>query len=409
MLIKLNYTNIKSVCQAFRAVNEIVNTPSITSISALTSAATAGSWASDVLQWFDPATSYIYRTKDTTGVTAHMCRLSGITGNYAFDWMVEFPTYDASSTKQYQRIYCSATAANTIYEQFGNSINTTIGVSQWPITQSSSPAAAAGTAISFTGTNMTTARIVSNTSNALTTLWVYITPYSMVWCMVFNNGTFQPSGWFGTNSAYSAANSTYGGPCIYSQYKRYDYWNTNANGVLPFIYTNPNNNSMNFLSATSELGPVNTNSATSTECPFYFFNYINAVPGTGTSFPLSYATRAAFGIGTRYSDTTALSSSSSSSTNATDPCYGAVLNTATVQTRIPSTDLLTKGFSILPITVRNANFNILGGSVSDVGDFYLFNGDYFPGDEFAYGGRTYVIFPVGLGYTTRLGLAIPKE
>ena len=52
---------------------------------------------------------------------------------------------------------------------------------------------------------------------------------------------------------------------------------------------------------------------------------------------------------------------------------------------------------------------MLGGNISDIGDFYLFNGDYFPGDEFSYNNRTYVIFPVGLGYTTRLGLAIPKE
>lgn len=407
MLIKLNYNTNKTVAQAFRAVNEIINTTSITSASALSTTATNAGWGTDILTGFDVATSYIYRTKDTTGVVSHMARSAIASGSYAFDMMIEYPTYDNSAVKQYQRIYSTSTTSNLVIEQYGATISNPINSTVWSPSIATSTTTSQGTVINFTGTP-STVRTLLNTTSTLTTLWVYITPTSMVWCAVLNNGTFQPSGWYGTNSSYSTI-SAFSGPHIYSQYKRYDYWNTVSTNILPFIYMNSNSATNGFLTNIGDLGIVNTNSTSTVECPFMAFNYINAVPGTGTTFPVVYAPRMALGIGTRYSDTFALTGSNSSAVNPTDPCYGAVINTSTVQTRIPSTDLLTKGFAILPITVRNQNINMLGGSVSDVGDFYLFNGDYFPGDEFAYAGRTYVIFPVGLGYTTRIGLAIPKE
>ena len=407
MLIKLNYTNGKTIAQAFRVVAEIINQPTVTSVSALSTLASNNGWATDILQYFDTSTSYIYRTKDTTGVTSHMARSAASTGAYAFDMVIEYPTYDSSGTKQYQRMYNSSTTANIVNELYGPTISGSIGSSQWLMSAATGQTTSQGTILTHTGT-ASTMRTAMNTSNAITTLWVYITPYSMVWCCVMAGATFQPSGWYGTNSNYPSA-TTYSGPNIYSQYKRYDYWNTASNNIAPFVFLNSSNNNIGFLTNTSELGIVNTNSSTAGECSLMMFNYINATPGTGTSFPVAYSARVAFGVGTRYTDTFALTSSASSSTNATDTCYGAIVNTSTVQTRIPSTDLLTKGFSILPLTFRNMNLSILGGSISDVGDFYLFNGDYFPGDEFSYNNRTYVIFPVGLGYTTRLGLAIPKE
>lgn len=409
MLIKLNFTAGKTFSQVFRILAEIISQPTYTSVTAMV--AGSGSWTADLLQSFDASTSYIYRTKDTTGVTAHIARGAYALSSSPFDFALEFPTYDASSTKQYCKVYCtSATNPYNIIEQYTNSLNagTPMSSGQWTITLPTSQSTSQGQTITLSGTP-TIARTISSLSVAspVYTFWAYITPSSFIWTTVLSPSGFQPSGWHGTNSYYASSANIAGS--VYSQYKRYDYWNTNANGVLPFVYMNPNNTYILPFTTTSELGIVNPSSTTATECTFNFFNYINAVPGTGASFPVTYAPRGAVGIGTRYSDTFALTASNSSATNATDPCYGAVLNTTTVQTRIPSSDLLSKGFSILPITIRNQNFNILGGSISDVGDFYIFNGDYFPGDEFAYSGRTYVIFPVGLGYTTRLGLAIPKE
>lgn len=407
MLIKLNFTSNKSFSQVFRILAEIISQPTYTSVSAMTAGATG--WTSDLLQYFDPATSYIYRTIDTTGVSAHISRGSQASSNAPFGFILEFPTHDASAVKQYYRVGCVATASPfTVTEQYSSSINAPISSPQWATSVATSTATSQGTGVALTST-ASSSRTVSGlaTASTITTFWAYITPSSFVWTAITGAGTLQPSGWHGTNSYYGSG--AYVAGSIYSQYKRYDYWNTSTNNILPFVYMNPNNINVLPITTIGELGITNPNSSTSTECTFYFYNYINTTPGTGTSFPVAYAIRGALGIGTRYADTYALTASAGSSTNATDPCYGAVLNTSTVQTRIPSSDLLTKGFSILPLTIRNMNVSMLGGNISDVGDFYLFNGDYFPGDEFSYNNRTFVIFPVGLGYTTRLGLAIPKE
>lgn len=411
MLIKLNFTSGKTYAQVFRILAEIIAQPTYTSVSAMTTGATANGWAADLLQFFDAGTSYIYRTTDTTGVVSHISRSVATASNVPFELAIEFPTHDASGRKQYCNLRSiTTTSPYTMTEQFGSTLNagTPMSSSQWAISSSTTQSASQGTAISF-GANATTARTLASSSatSPVYTLWAYITPSSFVWSMILSPGAFQPSGWHGTNSYYSNNTNTAGS--VYSQYKRYDYWNTDSNNVIPFVYMNPSSSYLLPFATTGELGITNPNSSTATECTFFFYNYINATPGTGTSFPVAYAIRGAIGVGTRYADTFSLTSSAGSAVNATDACYGAVLNTSTVQTRIPSSNLLTKGFSILPLTIRNMNISMLGGNISDIGDFYLFNGDYFPGDEFSYNNRTFVIFPVGLGYTTRLGLAIPKE
>ena len=410
MLIKLNFTSGKTWSQVFRILAEIINQPTYTSVAAMQAGATANGWASDLLNAFDAPTSYIYRTKDTTGVVAHIARGAQSSSSVPFDLMLEFPTYDAGSVKQYYRIVSSSTtSAYTFSEQFGNVINSPMSSPQWAISSATSQSAAQGTVINVSGAGTTAGRGLGTSANTVLvyTLWAYITPTSFVWHIIQSPPGFQPSGWHGTNSFYG--NQTNSSGSVYSQYKRYDYWNTSTNNILPFVYMNPNLSYFLPFTSAAELGITNPNSATAAECTFYFYNYINATPSTGTTFPVVYAIRGATGIGTRYADTTALTTSTTSTLNATDTCSGAVLNTATVQTRIPSSNLLTKGFSILPLTIRNMNVSMLGGNISDIGDFYLFNGDYFPGDEFSYNNRTFVIFPVGLGYTTRLGFAIPKE
>lgn len=411
MLIKLNFTTGKTFAQVFRILAEIVAQPTYTSVSAMTTGATNVGWASDLLLNFDANTSYIYRTKDSTGVVSHIARSSVASSSTPFDFVLEFPTYDAPSTKQYYKLFSnSTTTPYVVQEQVTNTLNasTLMSSTQWSVSSPTSQATAQGTTIALAGTPSTARTVSSVTTPApVYTFWAYITPSSFVWEAVLSPSGFQPSGWHGTNSFYSSSAQIAGS--VYSQYRRYDYWNTSTNNILPFVYMNPNNSFIIPFNTTGELGITNTSSSTATECTFNIYNYINATPGTGTSFPVAYATRGAVGIGTRYADTFSLTTAAGSSVNATDPCYGAVVNTSTVQTRIPSSDLLTKGFSILPLTIRNMNVSMLGGNISDIGDFYLFNGDYFPGDEFSYNNRTYVIFPVGLGYTTRLGLAIPKE
>ena len=63
---------------------------------------------------------------------------------------------------------------------------------------------------------------------------------------------------------------------------------------------------------------------------------------------------------------------------------------------------------MLPLVWSCNYYGNSGGNVTSQGLFYIFNGDYSPGDEFTYNGITYAIWPSYQGYTNRLGLAIPK-
>jgi hypothetical protein len=79
------------------------------------------------------------------------------------------------------------------------------------------------------------------------------------------------------------------------------------------------------------------------------------------------------------------------------------------------------GFILYPMTFRTPHYNSNGGNITDKSGMYLFNGDYFIGDEITVGGITYTLIP-GLmatavntnGYATsqgsqsRVALAVPK-
>jgi hypothetical protein len=64
---------------------------------------------------------------------------------------------------------------------------------------------------------------------------------------------------------------------------------------------------------------------------------------------------------------------------------------------------------MLPLRWSNSYRGNLGGNASQRGGFYIFNGDYFPGDTFVHGGKTYIVLPTFRGYTDRVGIAVPKE
>jgi hypothetical protein len=64
---------------------------------------------------------------------------------------------------------------------------------------------------------------------------------------------------------------------------------------------------------------------------------------------------------------------------------------------------------MLPILWRCSFYGNTGGNTSAQTGVFLFNGDYFPGDEFTNGGITYKIWPVWAGYSDRIGLAVPKQ
>ena len=64
---------------------------------------------------------------------------------------------------------------------------------------------------------------------------------------------------------------------------------------------------------------------------------------------------------------------------------------------------------MLPLRWELSWYNLRGGNASALGEFYMFNGDYVSGDQFSFNGKTYMIWPTANGFSSRVGLAIPKE
>lgn len=237
---------------------------------------------------------------------------------------------------------------------------------------------------------------------------MYISDTAMVWCASTTTGTTYNVGFGNTYSD----STKFIGPFIFSQYTRFDYTNTNANTIAPLMFTNMSRgNGVGFGGATSDWTSVeNTQyNTTSNAIAFRVFNLINSYPTTTASFPVVSQPYVNWGIGSRYSDYAGLTANATGSTTTLGSAlYGPVIFTTT-STRFPSADLKSQTYGMLPVSWRNLYYYNAGGDASAKGGWYLFNGDYYPGDEFTYGGKTYKILPTWTGYSQRVGIAIPKE
>ena len=172
---------------------------------------------------------------------------------------------------------------------------------------------------------------------------------------------------------------------------------TNSSGDLTLRFRG-----LRFLTA-SPLFTSNT-----TACAYRVFNLINSYPTTGASYPIVTQPMVNWGVGSRYTDYVALTTTTNGSITLVNPTYGAVIFT-TVSTRFPSADLKTQTYGMLPVSWRHLYYYNAGGDASAKGGWYCFNGDYYPSDEFSYSGKTYKILPTWTGYSNRVGIAIPKE
>jgi len=90
--------------------------------------------------------------------------------------------------------------------------------------------------------------------------------------------------------------------------------------------------------------------------------------------------------------------------------YNASTSTVNAYFKWPSADVSAKGSYVLhPMVWNRADYNNIGGLISDKSGIYLFNGDYAAGDEFTVSGITYSIWPLADGWGYRVGLAVPKR
>lgn len=90
--------------------------------------------------------------------------------------------------------------------------------------------------------------------------------------------------------------------------------------------------------------------------------------------------------------------------------YNATASSKSLFFRWPSSAANPLGTYVLhPIVWNRADYNNIGGLISDKSGVYLFNGDYTAGDEFSVSGITYSIWPLADGWGYRVGLAVPKR
>lgn len=416
MYIKLNFTSNKQLNHIYRIVNEIINQPAIANVATLQSTATSQSWWATLLTGFDANTSEIIRTgTGTTGLTSNTVSRyarngTGPSVDDQHAWTLEFSNYDDNTKKYYIQF------VNASENSFISGVRTANGLSSGTLSSlTSQDKTLIGTSITTPGSipsfNNSLASAPTNSQGQGTsgfttvrTFFMYLSDNALVWCAT--HGTTYNVG-FGNTYSLSTA---YTGPFIYSQYNRFDYTNTSATNITPLLFTNWSRGIGIGFGGIADWGTVeNTQyNTTSNAIAFRVFNLYNSYPSTTASFPMILQPYVSWGVGSRYSQDSALTATSAGGATLTSPAYAPVIFT-TASTRYPSADLKSQTFGMLPVSWRNSYYYNAGGDASTQGGWYVFNGDYYPGDEFSFGGKTYKILPTWSGYTARVGIAVPKE
>jgi hypothetical protein len=423
MFLKLSYTEDKRFNTILRVITAITQDALITDVASLVSRMTAASWNTDLTSGFDATNSEVIRTVNPSTATMRYNKTE-VNGDLTrHTWMTRFEVYDDPGNYWYVQ---SKNATNASPPSVNWAVGKTI-TGTWPGTTmsvesedniSASEGSPVGTVLELdtadtANNNFSTSGNPCTTSN-IRTAWVYFTDDCLI--MAFTLGT---SFNIGFNSSYStgAGSATYAGPYIFSHYQRWDYHNTAANGVIPACYTNIwRGGKQGFGYASTEGGAdwaVVTNERYQTRDhgtgTFRVMDVIDAAPRVGTSWPRQSFQIVNWGVGLRTNWSAPLTTVATGTTSTvTARSYGAVVHTTT-NTRFVSQDLTSTSYALSPICWSKHSYNATGGNLSARGGFYLFNGEYFPGDEFVYGGKTYIIWPAYQGYGDRVGLAIPKE
>lgn len=401
MFIKLNFNSNTNLYRAFRYAHDIINTSSITSISAFETRINSSAYHAALRNKIDYANSEIIRTNDTTLVKSHLYA-AGQSQLDAGKFTLEFDVNDNPGEKYYVQYDSTGGAAPHTKQFIGDSL------SGGTITSPSLSPALFSTA---TATN--TSLIVGNAYNnggyivdggqvTVRSLWMYITNNGMIWCTT--NTDYFNSGFGVTYNNESKFN----GPFIVSQYTRYDSWNTPENGIIPVFYSNPTNGLAGyFADFTSSPNPTYSTNAVS--YPVRVYRTIDAYPKVGSAWPIISDPNVSFGAGHHRNQVgnltqTPVGTNTAAGTVTTSGPISAIANT-----RHPNSTLTNAGFSLLPLRWSQSVYGNVGGNVSEKGGFYFFNGDYSPGDIFGFNNKVWMIWPMYFGYTDRIGFAIPKE
>ena len=411
MLLKLQFTTDRTIAQILKIVADIINNPAISTQANLATLVATHDTAMGGLT-FDSNNSNIWRTGTgkqalTTLTKANYSKPSAVSGT--FNFTLEQSIYDANTVKYYNQIYDIVGGATynakhilggTISPAFTTtSESANVFYSKTTTTSGSNFDISGGSSLGNTNSNTGwTSKDISgvlynpiNTNNTIRTAWFFITDN----CFLYALSATSQTGYIGfPNGGYYDTVSYYSGPFFSTQYTRYDYFNNSTNNIYPIAYTNFTRNS-GFISGADCIyawNPLSTN--TSSSAALRVMNLIQAQASTNTTWPISSYIPVTWGVGTRFSDMTPLNASGAVinglSAGRDYAAYTPAINT-TVGTRYPSTDLKSNGFAMLPLTWRHSYYGNHGGNISNQNGIYLFNGDYFPGDEIMYNNKTYII------------------
>jgi len=400
MYIKLNFTRDENQKTIWRLFTYIVNDSNITSISQLQSISSSQNWNNDVIGGVDFTTSEIIRTVDPTNT---VCHISSHNTYDDFFFTMEQQVYDDPTTKYYLRYETQSPSTGLgevimkVSDAVVNDLSTT---EQIPVSVTHSDDFR-GLDVVPTG-SLTTYGLIADDGalgTNLRTFSAYLTDTTLLW---YTTSEATPVG-FGTTFNN---NSKYSGVAIHSQYERYDHHNNAGNGIIPWVYTFPWTSAAFWGNGNHWSQEVNLNRKSDNH-NIRFFNIVDAKTRIGNDYPIEYDAMAAHVVGMRSAEFRPIDAGATD-TSGVGATYGKIID-STAHVRHPTSDLNGSGFGLLPFGVSNTLKGNQGGDITSLSNVYIYNGDYYPGDEFALGEKLYTIWPGYTGYTNRFGIAIPKE
>lgn len=411
MFIKLSFTTNTRITVPLRMLADIINNQSVTSVAALQSRFTAGSYHTTLTSAFDATNSLIIRTNTAANTVAHVMNYAtsgyGSYGDIIFT--IRQPVYDSPSNYVYTQLRTSSVTATNIYMDVGTLITGgTMASSQMALTfdETNNGSVAQGTQLTLGGNNYSYLQpnlTVSNGFDNVRTFWAYITDKCFFWAVT--NGTSYNVGW-GTTYADPTKQ---GGPFFQTQYTRYDYHNTMNNGITPVLFTNQRTTGIGY-GTSNDLAAVQNLLYTSFTytLPLRINSMVSAAPQVGTAWPKLYNQAVHMTVAGRTSSNYGLNQTqvAGTATSATAATYAGAVST-TASTRYPNSTLSGTGFAMLPFGWEANYYGNHGGNATDQNGVYIFNGDYIPGDTFTYNNLNYMIWPMYSGYSNRVGFAIP--
>lgn len=416
MYIKLVWSQNKQIRDVQRSVEECIYNSAITDTA--TAETASANWLASVKAGIDWDNSEIIRTVDPdqveTGVNSRNSSTS-TSYNHWYNFMLRFKVFDDTDTKYLIQMETRDTVRNTYWKMgFGESLTTSIpriliGQADQQRNGSNNINGTDNNVV-FSNSASTTEQLYNtNTAVNIRAVHVYITNTCFIW-----HTTHQVSTPTGYGTTYGDSNF-HVGPYIFSQYSRYDHFNKPSNGIVPVAFNNFRELGQGFRHTDFDKnniwegsGPTGGNVD---HCGWRMMNIPSVYPRVGTSYPFVRWQRCNWGSGVLFNDFCDLNTGGLGTTSAANPYNSSfrplVRNDSYY--RYPSSDLTEIGFAMHPMQVRASAYGYAGGSMTDTSGFYLFNGDYQPGDEFTYNSKVYHIIPIWDGYTQRVGVAVPKE